>query len=153
MPVLTEEEIKEPADVPGFYLVPIPSGFVVHMNASARHLSRVRDLAARALATAGVDAATVESAQLVASELIGNAVRACGDWVPLVIEIAADRAGVRVLVHDPDRDGVPRCGAVAMDDDEAEFGRGPLIVDCLAPGWRVATTPGGKQIRCRLRRQ
>ncbi|MET8183929.1 ATP-binding protein [Streptomyces sp. NPDC005336] len=120
------------------------------MNASAAHLRRVRELADKTLCEAGVDSGTSEMVQLVASELIGNSVRACGDHVPLVIEVDAAKDGVSVKVHDPEPELLPSRRQVALDDEEAESGRGLGLVDVLAPGWRVFRTPVGKQIVCSL---
>lgn len=84
---------------------------------------------------------------------------ACGDFVPLVAEVAVEPSrgygdgaerGVRVRLHDPYRLALPLVGGVRMDDPEAESGRGLPIIDLLAPGWRVAKTPVGKQARCRI---
>lgn len=135
---------------PGFYMVPRSRGFLVHMNASSRHLWSVRRLAELTLSEAGVDAATTASVQLVLSELIGNAVRACGDFVPLVVEMDPGRLGVMVKVHDPCRERLPQRRPVALDDDEAEDGRGLGLVDLLAPGWYATRTPVGKQVCARL---
>jgi hypothetical protein len=95
---------------------------------------------------------TVENVQLVASELVGNAVRAYGDLVPLVVEVETDdaEAGVWVKVHDPDPVRRPRRSRVAMDDAEAVCGRGLSLIDFLAPGWDVSVTPIGKQVRACL---
>ncbi|MEU3462029.1 ATP-binding protein [Streptomyces sp. NPDC006733] len=135
---------------PGFYLRSRPRGFVVHLLASGENLRAVRELTGRALAEAGVDSATAESAQLVVSELVGNSVRACGPSVPLVVEVSVRRGAVVLGVHDPDPVGVPRRRGVAMDDAEAESGRGLALVELLTSGWRVVRSPVGKQVRCRL---
>ena len=47
------------------------------LNASADHLRDVRGLADKTLCEAGVGPQTSADVQLVVSELIGNAVRAC----------------------------------------------------------------------------
>lgn len=134
----------------GFYLRARPAGFAVYMNASAAHLRTVRELADKTLCEAGVDTETSANVQLVASELIGNCVRACGDHVPLVVEVDAEENGVSVKVHDPEPDRLPSRRPVALDDEEAESGRGLGLVDILAPGWQVRPTPVGKQIVCSL---
>ncbi|WP_229758655.1 ATP-binding protein [Peterkaempfera bronchialis] len=120
------------------------------MTASALHLRFVRDLAGKTLRTLGVETETIEDVRLVASELVGNSVRACGDHVPLVIEVDAGPSGVTVRVHDPDAKPLPRRPGTSLDDDQAESGRGLGLVDLLAPGWEVIHTPVGKQISCRL---
>jgi anti-sigma regulatory factor (Ser/Thr protein kinase) len=121
-------EVAEAA--PGFYLTTTDRGFSLHISASAPHLRQLRDQVGKTLALAGVTAETVELVQLVASELVGNAVRACGDHVPLVVEVAAGRGGVPVNVHDPETGRLPRRRAVALDDERAETGRGLALVDC-----------------------
>ncbi|MDH6114185.1 hypothetical protein P3T36_000586 [Kitasatospora sp. MAP12-15] len=133
----------------GFYLTIRPSGFAVHMSASRDHLRVVRELADKTLTAAGVATATTEAVQLVASDLIGNSVRACGDFVPLVVEVEADPKGVWVKVHDPQRDRLPVRSPMPTDG-RAESGRGLPLVDLLSSGWQVDLTPIGKQIRCHL---
>ncbi|MFE4336725.1 ATP-binding protein [Streptomyces sp. NPDC056831] len=147
---LMAETVTEAA--PGFYLMTKDRGFAVHISASADHLHLVRELAGKTLAEAGVGSATAENVQLVASELVGNAVRACGDLVPLVVEVETDAAegGVWVRVHDPDPVQMPERSGVAMDDPTAVSGRGLSLIDFLAPGWDVALTSIGKQVRARL---
>jgi anti-sigma regulatory factor (Ser/Thr protein kinase) len=147
---LMAETVTETA--PGFYLMTKDRGFAVHISASADHLQRVRELAGKALIEVGVSTDTVENVQLVASELVGNAVRAYGDLVPLIVEVEADdtEGGVWVKVHDPDPLQWPRHSGVAMDDAEAVCGRGLSLIDYLAPGWYVSITPVGKQVRACL---
>ncbi|QMU68735.1 ATP-binding protein [Streptacidiphilus sp. P02-A3a] len=87
---------------------------------------------------------------LVASELIGNAVRACGDFVPLVVDIGTCPDGVTVKVHDPDGDRLPCRPQTALDDGQAESGRGLELVDLLTAGLLVTRTPVGKQLSCRV---
>lgn len=147
---LMAETVMEAA--PGFYLVTKDRGFAVHISASADHLHLVRELAGKALAEAGVSDETAQNVQLVASELVANAVRACGDLVPLVVEVETDAAddGVWVRVHDPDPDHLPQRSGVQMDNTFAESGRGLSLIDYLAPDWDVARTPTGKQVRARL---
>ncbi|GII64224.1 hypothetical protein Skr01_43090 [Sphaerisporangium krabiense] len=134
----------------GFYLTTRASGFVVHMNVCEENLRAVREVTQAVLGAAGVDVEVVESARLVASELVGNAVRACGHWAPVVVEVEADSRGVWVRVHDPCPDRLPVRTGVAGGDDQAESGRGLWLLDALAPGWDVALTPIGKQVRCLL---
>lgn len=76
--------------------------------------------------------------------------RACGDFMPLVAEVEAVlRPGVWVRLHDPDGRRRPqRVPGAQLDDVEAESGRGLPLMDLLAPGWDVVTTPIGKQVRC-----
>lgn len=153
----------------GWYPAPTPTGFVLHLSATPEHLRAVRSLVEKTLCGAGADDDLTHAVQLVLSELCGNAVRACGDYVPLVAEVeletaesegarrtttatapAAAPTAARVRLHDPCRAVLPRRTGVRLDDPYAECGRGMAIVDMLAPGWEVAATPVGKQVRCRV---
>ncbi|MFD0290844.1 ATP-binding protein [Streptomyces sp. NPDC127061] len=125
-------------------------GFAAHINASGPNLRSVRELTAKALAELGVQGDVADAAQLVVSELVGNAVRACGDHVPVVVEVYAAAFGVAVNVHDPDPRTVPRRRGIALDDVEAEAVRGLALLDLLAPGRHVVRSSIGKQIRCRV---
>ncbi|MCT2594349.1 ATP-binding protein [Streptomyces sp. N2-109] len=135
---------------PGYYVTGREHGVRAHLTASPANLRCVRQLTAKTLADAGVDGGTIENAQLVVSELCGNAVRACGDHVPLVVEVHTAPTGVWVKVHDPETVRMPRRAGVSMDDPAAESGRGLPLVDFLAPGWHTAITSVGKQVRCLL---
>ncbi|MFH8476161.1 ATP-binding protein [Streptomyces sp. NPDC018000] len=86
----------------GHYLTPTPAGFALHMSASPDNLRAARGLTETALLGAGVAPELVDSAQLVLSELYGNAVHVCGDYVPLVAEVESTASGVWVRLHDPD---------------------------------------------------
>ncbi|MEU6355648.1 ATP-binding protein [Streptomyces sp. NPDC047072] len=143
----------------GWYHTPTSTGFVLHLSATPDHLRATRTLIGKALAEAGVGEDLTHSAQLLMSELCGNTIRACGDFVPLVAEVeveprlwrdtGADWA-VWVRLHDPYRSALPVHGGVPLGDPEAESGRGLPLVDLLAPGWRIAATPVGKQVCCRI---
>ncbi len=76
--------------------------------------------------------------------------RACGDHVPLVVEVYLTGHGIQVNVHDPAAELPLRRSTVAMDSDTAESGRGLGLLDMLAPGWESAPSPVGKQIRCHI---
>ncbi|MFE4631657.1 ATP-binding protein, partial [Streptomyces mirabilis] len=136
-----------PRSVPGLYVRPVEGGFVTHLIASKSSVHAVRRLTARVLVAQSLRAAVVEDVQLVVSELIGNAVRACGDAVPLVVEVRAVPGYVVVAVHDPAGDRLPHRRHAAVD---GESGRGLALLDVLAPGWAVVPTPVGKQIRCQV---
>ncbi|MFB7091385.1 ATP-binding protein [Streptomyces sp. NPDC056296] len=120
------------------------------MSASADAFRLLRGLTVKVLADYGADSEAAEAAQLVVSELVGNSVRACGDHVPLVVEVYVAVFGIAVNVHDPDPRLLPRSRGVALHDPEAESGRGLRLLDLLAPGWQVCRSPIGKQIRCRV---
>ncbi|MFF4499117.1 ATP-binding protein [Streptomyces sp. NPDC001401] len=135
---------------PGFYLRPRPHGFAAHVCASPQNLCAVRQLARAELLAQGIEDDAVDSAQLVLSELVGNSVRAYGEYVPLVVEVYVTAYGVAVNVHDPDPEALPRRRATPLDSAEAEAGRGLGLVDLLAPGWHVRRSAIGKQVCCRV---
>ncbi|MDH2392993.1 ATP-binding protein [Streptomyces sp. HNM0663] len=139
-----------PDVVPGLYVQHREGGFVAHITASESTFSTIRGLTVSVPMAYGAGQDTAGSAQWVVSELLGNAKRACGDHVPLVIEVYVTGRGIQVNVHDPAADLLPRRTAVAMDSDNAESGRGLGLLDLLAPGWDVAPSRVGKQVRCHL---
>lgn len=134
----------------GFYLALRPDGFDLHMSASPEHLREMRARVFKELCGAGVDETVADAARLVASELVGNAVRLCGPWAPVVVQVTSSPGEVLVQVHDPEPAVAPRRRHQRPDNDRSESGRGLWILDVLAPGWTVHPTPVGKQIRCRL---
>jgi len=141
----------EPATAePGFFIVQRPFGFTVYICACQEHFRRVRALVQALLRGAGIDEEVASDAELVASELMGNAIRACGDLAPLVVETRIDTTGVWVSVHDPLSTRLPQRSETTPDDADQESGRGLRLLDTLAPGWHVRRTPIGKQIRCHL---
>ena len=143
----------------GWYHTPTPTGFVLHLSATPDHLRATRILVGETLANSGISEGQSYAVQLVMSELFGNAVRVCGNFVPLVAKVTVEppqgcgggaERGVRVRLHEPCQLALPVHSRVRLDDPEAESGRGLPLVDLLAPGWRVAGTPVGKQVRCRI---
>ena len=82
------------------YFRPRPQGFAAHICASPQNLGAVRSLTGTELAAYGIDADAAHSAQLVLSELVGNSVRACGEHVPLMVEVYVTSYGIAVNVHD-----------------------------------------------------
>ncbi|MFF7636390.1 ATP-binding protein [Kitasatospora sp. NPDC008050] len=137
----------------GFFLVPRPDGFVLHMSASAEHVRAMRSHVFVALASAGAAEELAEAARLVASELVGNVVRLCGPWAPVIVQVACSDDRILVQVHDPEPSAQPRRHPEPPDNAHAKKGRGLWILDVLAPGWTVDPTPVGKQITCVLPRE
>lgn len=88
------------------------------------------------LAEAGVDP---EIAQLLVSELVGNAVR--HGQTPVTVRVSVGQV-VRVEVHDGNA-VVPTLQA-ARGDDEA--GRGLMLLDAMATRWGVDSRPDGKVV-------
>ena len=134
----------------GFYLVHRDAGFALHMSASPEHLRAMRQEVLKAVAGAGIGEAIAEAARLVASELVGNAVRLCGLRAPVVVQVYPQGDRVLVQVHDPEPAALPERRDQSPDSADAETGRGLWILDALAPDWMVEPTPVGKQITCTL---
>ncbi|MER5465546.1 ATP-binding protein [Streptomyces sp. NPDC002668] len=112
----------------------------------------MRGLTVTVLMAYGADRESAATAQLVVSELVGNAKRACGDHVPLVVEVYVTAFGIAVTVHDPVPELLPHRSDVEMDSADAESGRGLALLDVLAPGWCIECSMVGKQIRCHIGR-
>jgi anti-sigma regulatory factor (Ser/Thr protein kinase) len=138
-----------PPNSPDLYLKARDGGFVAHLVASADTLAAVRKLTLTALTAYGADEDTAATAQLLLSELVGNAERAAGPHAPVLVEIYRDGGDVIVAVHDPVPQLLPRRSA-APHSALAESGRGLPLLDALAPGWTVKPSPIGKQIRCTI---
>ena len=147
---LATQEPVLPDPRPGLYLVNRLAGVTAHLTADRETVSTVRSLALTVLVAQGVDLETAQSAQLVLSELIGNSIRACGEHVPLVVEVYSVEHDAVVTVHDPLTGTGPRRCDTASDSDEAESGRGLVLLDILAPGWTVEQSAIGKRIRARI---
>jgi anti-sigma regulatory factor (Ser/Thr protein kinase) len=134
----------------GFYLALRPEGFTLYMSASPEHVSRMRQHVHTEALRAGGDEETADSARVVASELVGNAVRLCGPHAPVVVQVDRAPGEVCVRVHDPVPAVIPERREVPPDNAELESGRGLWILDALAPGWTVEPSPFGKLVGCRL---
>jgi len=143
------QERPQLTTVPGLHPRHRVRGFVAQMIANADTLSAVRRLVGTVPMEYGADSEAAETAELVVSELVGNAVRACGDGTVLVVEASATDTGIEVAVHDPRGDLLPTRRETVSDD--AECGRGLQLLDVLAPGWIIEPSPLGKQIRCHIR--
>ncbi|MFF6983688.1 ATP-binding protein [Streptomyces sp. NPDC008343] len=127
-----------------------PTECCVHMHASADHLAQLRRLVCATLCEAGVGPDERDGAVLALSELVSNAIRACGTNVPLLVAVNV-KDSVEITVHDPEPVfAVPERRA-ALDDPDAESGRGLALLDVIAPGWEMHPDPGGgKHITCRI---
>lgn len=84
---------------------------------------------------------------LVVSEMVTNAIRHASP--PVCLEIESSDDGVVVAV----RDGSPHRPAPRDADDDAEGGRGMMLVDLLTTAHGVRPQPPGKAVWARLERR
>jgi anti-sigma regulatory factor (Ser/Thr protein kinase) len=94
-----------------------------------------------ALESVEADPVVVETAELLTTELVTNAIVHAGGKSHLFIRAA--KGVVRVEITDPD----DRLPAMAAPDTDSPGGRGLVIVNGLASAWGVQTTSkGGKTV-------
>lgn len=110
----------------------------------------------------GITEDTAETAQLIVSELVTNAARACGGDLSGREPSYSERVGLGVirLSLRQVRDGLlievsdssPEAPVVVHADRDAEHGRGLLLVEALSSEWGYFPAPnGGKVVYCFLR--
>jgi anti-sigma regulatory factor (Ser/Thr protein kinase) len=104
-----------------------------------------RAAVARCVEQLGLDAVR-DDVLLLVSEMVTNAVRYAAP--PVRLEISAGREDVVVAVCD----GSPQAPARREPGEEAEGGRGMLLVDLLTDDHGVRSDPPGKAVWARLRR-
>ncbi|MFE0508855.1 ATP-binding protein [Streptomyces sp. NPDC058964] len=105
-----------------------------------RSAALARDLVARRLAALCL-ADLVDVAELLVSELVGNAIKYAGGRTLLITVHAAER-GARVTVTDGSR-GLPTLVRAGGED---EGGRGLALVDALALRWGTVPLRNGKRV-------
>ena len=93
-----------------------------------------------ALESVEADPLLIETAELLTTELVTNAIVHVGCKSQLFLRVAG--GVVRVEVTDPD-DRLPSMAAPNVDDDR---GRGLVIVNGLASAWGVERTQTGKTV-------
>lgn len=116
-----------------------------YLEASAESVHAARCCARSVCAEHGVDCDRAEDVVLVASELVGNAVRYGAP--PLAYDVEIDGPDVLVVVQDGD-DTPPGDGSASPTS--AEGGRGLFIVSQLAREWGWMRCRGGKQVWARI---
>ncbi len=127
--------------------LPPPLRFDARLAATLDAARMARDVVARACVAWHLER-FVDDAEMVITELAGNAVRhGSGDLVVTVV--LRDR-----YLHLSVRDGSPRLPRLTLPDvDTSEGGRGLLLVDAVAAGWGSLPVPGGKVVWATLRRR
>jgi anti-sigma regulatory factor (Ser/Thr protein kinase) len=116
------------------------------LTAAAVARAHVRDILAY-WQLALPDTTVVERAELVANELVTNAVAHAHTELWLRLELRGDWLHIAV------RDNNPRLlRLVTVPDPEAEGGRGLWLIEQLARAWGVQPQPdGGKVVWCTLK--
>jgi anti-sigma regulatory factor (Ser/Thr protein kinase) len=89
-----------------------------------------------------IDEDTLDTAVLLTSELVTNAI--IHGESPVTVAVSWSGGTLRVEVHDKSR-FMPAPWPV-IDSADAETGRGLLLVDTLAADWGFYRTPGGKAV-------
>ncbi len=102
----------------------------------------------------GISASTAETAELLVSEIVTNAVRFSGDPARTLryseradaglisLSLRHFREGLLIEVYDTDNDPPIRSHA----DEDAENGRGLMLVDALSKEWSYFFLPGGGKV-------
>jgi anti-sigma regulatory factor (Ser/Thr protein kinase) len=122
----------------------VPPAFEVRIPARASEAAGVRRAIRAELARYGLERDHAESAQLVASELIMNAVMHGAE--PVVVRLSVEQ-GVTVLEVYDGGDGTP----VLAPDHAGHTARGLRVVAALCTDWGVVRSPdGGKTVWCAL---
>jgi anti-sigma regulatory factor (Ser/Thr protein kinase) len=99
----------------------------------------------------GSDHPSAHDAQLVASELVSNALAHSRSGQPggtLTLEVSARSGDVVIRVNDGG--GAVRGPAVQAPGADSEHGRGLRIVDALATDWGTQASASGRATWCRL---
>ena len=115
----------------------------LHLAGHLSEVQRARHLTAQRARVAAVDA---EDAELLVTELVTNALRHGGPGVDLWVR-RLPSGGLRLEVVDGRGGSTPE---VQRLRDDAEGGRGLVIVQALASRWGAERLSAGKQVWCEL---
>jgi anti-sigma regulatory factor (Ser/Thr protein kinase) len=117
---------------------PLSTTLMVSADAAATRSARsvVRELCA----TGEVDQQGVETAVLLVTELVSNAIEHGGGSAVLDAEVDGRRLRVCVVDDDPT---LPSASLASID---AERGRGLLLVEALSSRWGAEPRDGGKNV-------
>lgn len=99
---------------------------------------RARALVRQVSREAGLSDDVVDSAVLLTSEAVTNAVLHAGTPVDVVVQVDASMARVEIYDGDPALPVVVRAGPLAVS------GRGLRMIEALAEAWGVQQSGGGK---------
>jgi len=120
------------------------SVFELAIDARPSEVGRVRRAIRAALVRYGLDPAHADTVQLLASELVMNAV--LHGEAPVVVRLSVDGGATTIEVVDAG-DLLP-----VLADDDGVTTRGLRVVNTLCTDWGVVSHPGdGKTVWCTLR--
>ena len=113
-----------------------------------RSIRTAREFVRRTLCASEVEPSVVDNATLIVSELLTNVVVHCAqdDAPDATLKLIAMLAALRIEVHDES----PLVLARREPSEDAENGRGLLVVDALSDRWGYESTAGGKCVWCEL---
>lgn len=145
----TASALGGPAESKPCSITRTADGFSAHVDTNAQVLHDLRELTRQVLAgRCACD--TVASAVVVLSELVANAVEACGAQVLLLVDVRSVDGGVVVSVTDPAPNLLPDRATTPLDSAEAESGRGLLLLELLCTATTIDVFKETKRIRCVL---
>lgn len=123
------------------------SEFAMLWTATPEGASLARRITLKRLRWWGIGA---EDAAVVIGELAANAVTHCREAAhrDFFLRVAVHGRTLRIEVADGCRGRVPE---VIKPPDDAESGRGMLIVDALCSAWGITEQAGGKTVWCEIR--
>jgi serine/threonine-protein kinase RsbW len=123
---------------------------IIELVPALRAPRAARAFVAETLDAWDVQAEQVEAVQLVASELVTNAVVHAPETPVVTLELLMADGSVRVLVSDRGQGEPERLSR--PDPESAESGRGVWIIDAFADRWGSEPNErGGKTVWCELR--
>jgi len=118
------------------------------LSVGASSIQRAREFVRRTLGASDVGPSVVDDATLIVSELLTNVALHCAqDGAPdATVKLIAVLTLLRIEVHD----GSPLVLARREPREDAESGRGLLVVDALSDRWGYEATAYGKCVWCEL---
>ncbi|MDX3066757.1 MULTISPECIES: ATP-binding protein [Streptomyces] len=147
---MVHENAADPDQLAEIYLGEQDGMLVGHLIPSQVTLSELRKRVGEFLKSAGIDSDVAAIAVLAVSELVGNAIRACGEGVPVIADAHVGKEGVVVGITDPEPSRLPSPSAVPLDNAEADCGRGLAMLEVFGGDITVELTPFSKRVLCTI---
>jgi anti-sigma regulatory factor (Ser/Thr protein kinase) len=123
-----------------------------YLTLTAAHIAGIVDVRhqlAQALESRGFAASMVDTALLLATELLSNAlIHTTANSGPAAVRLDVHVNGSRLVIAVTDPD--PRLPGVRPAEPNAEHGRGLALVEALATRWGTRSAPARKTVWCLL---